>query len=61
VNAYNTGDARLAWHPSPRYEIAVTSQNLVQPHHGEFGGDPFTLVGIKRNIFASVTFTVPAK
>jgi hypothetical protein len=28
----------------------------MQPHHAEFGGDPGALVGIKRNIFASLTF-----
>jgi len=28
----------------------------MQPHHAEFGGDPGPLVGIKRNVFASLTF-----
>jgi hypothetical protein len=37
-------------------EFAVTAQNLMQPHHGEFGGDPGAVVGIKRNILASLTF-----
>jgi iron complex outermembrane receptor protein len=61
VNGYQTGDIRAAWRPKARVELAVNAQNLVQPHHAEFGGDPIGLVGIKRNIFASVTFTAPHK
>jgi iron complex outermembrane receptor protein len=56
VAGYQTGDARIAWRPVARVEFAVTGQNLLQPHHAEFGGDPGPLVGIKRNIFASLTF-----
>ena len=56
VTGYQTGDARIAWRPVPHVEFAVTGQNLMQPHHAEFGGDPGPLVGIKRNVFASLTF-----
>jgi iron complex outermembrane receptor protein len=56
VGGYETGDARFAWRPVPRVELAVTAQNLMQPHHGEFSGDPGPVVGIKRNVFASLTF-----
>jgi iron complex outermembrane receptor protein len=56
VDAYQTGDARFAWRPVPKVEFAITAQNLMQPHHGEFSGDPGAVVGIKRNIFASLTF-----
>jgi len=56
VAGYQTGDARFAWRPAPHIELAVTGQNLMQPHHAEFGGDPGPLVGIKRNVFASLTF-----
>jgi iron complex outermembrane receptor protein len=57
VVGYNTADARFAWRPVARVEFAVTAQNLMQPHHPEFGGDPgLFLVGIKRNVFASLTF-----
>jgi len=31
-------------------EFSVTGQNLLQPHHPEYGGDPGPLVGIKRNV-----------
>jgi iron complex outermembrane receptor protein len=61
VNGYQTGDVRVAWRPNARVELAIAAQNLMQPHHAEFSGDPGTLVGIKRNIFASVTFTAPRK
>ena len=56
VSSYQTGDLRFAWRPVAHIEFAVTGQNLLQPHHAEFGGDPGLLVGIKRNIFASLTF-----
>lgn len=56
VDGYQTGDARFAWRPTPRVEFAVTGQNLMQPHHAEFSGDPGPNVGIKRSVFASVTF-----
>jgi iron complex outermembrane recepter protein len=61
VDGYQTGDVRVAWRPMALVEVALSAQNLVQPHHAEFGGDPPLLVGIKRNIFASVTFTAPKK
>lgn len=56
VAGYETGDARFAWRPAPRFEFAVVGQNLMQPHHAEYGGDPGPLVGIKRNVLASLTF-----
>jgi iron complex outermembrane recepter protein len=57
VAAYNTGDARLGWHASPSWEMFVVGQNLMQPHHAEFGSDVNTIVGIKRDIFANITWT----
>ena len=56
VPAYETGDARIAWRPVKRVEFAVTGQNLLQPRHFEYGGDPGPLVGIKRSVLASLTF-----
>ncbi|MDP9053529.1 MAG: TonB-dependent receptor [Acidobacteriota bacterium] len=55
VSGYQTGDLRLGWRPIPHIEFAVTGQNLLQPHHAESGGNPGALVGIKRNVFASLT------
>ncbi len=56
VPAYETGDARIAWRPVKRVEFAITGQNLLQPRHFEYGGDPGPLVGIKRSVLASLTF-----
>jgi iron complex outermembrane receptor protein len=56
VNGYQTGDLRFAWRFLRNVEFAVTGQNLLQPRHAEFGGDPGPLVSIKRNIFASLSF-----
>lgn len=53
---YETADARVAWHVSPHVEFALTGQNLLQPHHPEYGGDPGPLVGIKRGVIAAVTW-----
>jgi iron complex outermembrane receptor protein len=56
VGAYQTVDARVAWHANRHLEFSVTGQNLLQPHHPEFGGDPGPLVGIRRTVFATFTW-----
>jgi iron complex outermembrane recepter protein len=56
VNAYSTTDARFAWQFIPHFELSVVGQNLLQPHHAESAGDPGPLVGIKRNVYAQVTW-----
>lgn len=53
---YETVDLRFAWHANAHLEFAVTGQNLLQPHHPEYGGDPGPLVGIKRNVIAAITW-----
>jgi iron complex outermembrane receptor protein len=56
VSGYETGDARIAWRPVKHVEFSVTGRNLLQPRHFEYGGDPGPLVGVKRNVLASLTF-----
>jgi iron complex outermembrane receptor protein len=56
VKSYGTGDAELGWHPMKHLSFAVTGQNLAQPHHPEYGGDPGTLVGIRRSAYGSITW-----
>lgn len=56
VPAYSTGDARLAWRLGDRWEISLTGQNLLQPSHPEFGGDPGPVVGVRRSAYARVTW-----
>ena len=56
VGSYETADARLAWRFLPHVEFAVTGQNLLQARHVEYGGDPGTLVAIKRSVYAAITW-----
>jgi iron complex outermembrane receptor protein len=56
VGSYQTVDVRLGWRPAPHIEFSVVGQNLLQPHHTEFGGDPGVLVGIKRSVYAAITW-----
>ena len=57
VAAYNTGDVRFGWRPSHSWNMSVVGQNLLQPHHAEFGSDIDTIVGIKRDVYANITWT----
>ena len=57
VHPYNTADARLGRAMSEGLSFAVVGQNLLRPNHPEFGGDPGPLVGVKRTIYASLTWT----
>ena len=54
VDAYSTADVRLGWHVGQGLELSVAAQNLLQPHHAEFSGDPNTVVGIGRSVYAKV-------
>lgn len=56
VSAYETGDVRLGWRWAEGLEFSVVGQNLLQPSHVEFGGDPGPLVGIKRSVYGKVTW-----
>lgn len=60
VAAYETADARFGWRPSHNWDLSVDGQNLLQPHHPEFGSYAFTSplsVGIERDIYAKITWT----
>jgi iron complex outermembrane receptor protein len=57
VNAYSTGDVRVAWSPRERFQISFVGQNLFQPEHPEFGGDDGPLVGIRRSYYGKLTLT----
>jgi len=56
VPDYTTADVRFSWHATRSFDISVVGQNLLQPHHAEFGGDPGGLVGIKRTVYAKITW-----
>ncbi len=58
VPAFHSLDLRLGW----KYrdvEFSLTGQNLLQPHHFEWGtGDPAqSLVGVKRAVFGKLVWT----
>lgn len=56
VKSFSTADVRLAWHITRELELSVVGANLLQPQHAEFGGDAGPLVGVKRNIYAQITW-----
>jgi iron complex outermembrane receptor protein len=56
VSGYAALDLNLSWLGLRPFEFSVAGHNLLQPDHAEFGGDPGPLIGIKRSIFAAVTW-----
>ena len=61
VPRYTTADIHAGWHGVPvkflgfRYlDFSVVGQNLLQPHHEEFGITPGPNVGIKRGVYAKL-------
>ena len=56
IDAYHTMDARISWQTAARLELSLVGQNLLQPHHAEFTGDPGTVVGIARSLFVRATW-----
>ena len=56
VSGYSTADLRLGWRFARNFDVSLEGQNLLQPHHAEFGGDPGGLVGIKRSAYAKITW-----
>ena len=51
--AYTDLDARLAWRPDPRWELAVAGQNLLHDTHVEYG-DSTMRHEVERTVYASV-------
>lgn len=42
IPSYISMDLRLAWRPTHLLELSVVGQNLLDPHHPEYAGSPFT-------------------
>jgi iron complex outermembrane recepter protein len=57
VSAYSTADVRLGRRITDYFDLAVVGQNLLQPSHVEYGGNPGALVGIKRSAYLKLTWT----
>lgn len=56
VPSYWTGDATGQWAFTRQFRLTVVGQNLFQPHHVEFNYDPGPPVGIRRGLYATLTF-----
>jgi iron complex outermembrane receptor protein len=56
VKAYTTMDVRVGWHVTRNLQLSLVGQNLFQPKHAEFSGDPGPLIGIKRSAYAQITW-----
>jgi iron complex outermembrane recepter protein len=56
VSSYSTLGLRLGWHFGEGLDFSLVGQNLLQPYHQEFGGDPGPLVGIKRSVYGKITW-----
>jgi iron complex outermembrane recepter protein len=54
VKEYITADARFSWHINDEVEFSLVGQNLLQPHHAEFGRDLPPIVEIRRNAYVSL-------
>ena len=57
VSSYTTADLRLAWRFAQGLEFSVVGQNLLQPHHAEFGHDPGPNVEMPRSVYARISWT----
>jgi len=57
VKSYSTMDARLSWRFAEHFELSFVGQNLFQPSHFEFRGDPGGLLGMKRSAYAKIVWT----
>jgi iron complex outermembrane receptor protein len=59
VAAYASLDVRLAWRPQPDLELSLVGQNLLDPHHPEFGTSALVrspLVEIERRVYGKLTW-----
>jgi iron complex outermembrane receptor protein len=56
VPSYFELDARLAWHPTKRLELAIVGQNLLHDHHPEYGFPSSNREEIARSVYGKVTF-----
>jgi len=56
VRAYSTGDARMGYRLGKHLGFSLVGQNLFQPGHVEYLGDPGGPVAIKRSVYASLSW-----
>jgi iron complex outermembrane receptor protein len=56
VNDYTTADLRVGWQVRESWGFSLVGQNLLQPHHAEFGSDVDTIVGVRRSVYAQLVW-----
>jgi len=54
VPAYREMNARLTWQPTPKLELSIVGQNLLNPRHLEFGAPGPTRREIVRGVYGMV-------
>ena len=57
IGWYQTGDVRFGRRAGAGIDVSLVGQNLMQPYHLEYGGEPGPLIGIKRSVYLKVTWT----
>lgn len=55
VSSYVGLDARLAWYPNPKLEIAIVGQNLAQARHAEFSVSRL-VTELRRGVYGHLTW-----
>ncbi len=56
VPAYATADTQLAWHVTPRLDLAIIGQDLFDAHHLEFSGGSVGNVEVRRSGYGKLTW-----
>jgi iron complex outermembrane receptor protein len=56
VHGYSTGDARMGYRLSKHLGFSLVGQNLFQPGHVEYVGDPSGPIAIRRSVYASLSW-----
>ncbi len=56
VPSYTDLDLRFAWHPTPRLEVALVGQSLLNPSHLEYA-TPTLQKSVPRGVFATLTWS----
>jgi iron complex outermembrane receptor protein len=57
VPSYSTGDINIGKRISRTFELSISGQNLLQPHHPEYAGLPGPIVEIRRSGFLKLMWT----
>jgi iron complex outermembrane receptor protein len=58
VHGYSTADVRVGYRLARHLEFSLAGQNLLQPNHVEYVGDPSGPVAIRRSVYASLSWVM---